>query len=86
MGTRSDHAITPQLSVRYDYHGGAVDRFGPVSITMERHPDGGEEAGADTASFLMRSELTRAQAGLLKECVDHAIELWDEREKAGEKP
>jgi len=76
MGTRADHQITPMLSVRYDHYGDVAERQGPLSITMERHPDGDE---AETASFLLRSELTREQLETLKRCVDEALAGWDER-------
>lgn len=79
MGTRADHQITPMLSVRYDYHGGVADRFGPVSITMERHPDGNER---ETASFLLRTELTRGEAAALAGHLAAAMAAWDERERS----
>jgi hypothetical protein len=81
MGTRADHQITPQLSVRYDYHGGPASRLGPVQVSMERTPVC--EDGPHTTSVLMLSELTREQAGELLKCLQHAIELWDERVKGG---
>lgn len=79
MGTRADHQITPMLSVRYDYHGDVADRFGPVSITMERHPEGDER---ETASFLLRSELTRAEVAALAGHLADAMAAWDERERS----
>lgn len=81
MGTRADYEITPLLSMRVDLHGGRADFAGPVQFSMEHNAEAGRHG---TASVLLRTELTREQAGLLKARLDEALERWDERERSGD--
>jgi hypothetical protein len=79
MSTRTDERISGQLSIRYCLHGGPATRLGPIMLTMERHEGADKDDGAETASLMLCSELTREQAGSLKSHIEHALMAWDQR-------